>query len=661
MFKNGILTRKTKALLMLIILIIYIFISILVPIKSYAVQSIEAYSADKINNYPGYKSLIDNLKAKHPNWQFKILYTGLDWNQVIKNETSASHGRNLVSSDKSGAWVCATCGDKGYDTGKWKCASETAVSYYMDPRNWIYEDYIFQFEELAYDASTQTLDGVSRILSSAGWANGSTITYTKTDGSQGVINKSYAQVILEAGRDNNISPYHLASRIVQEQGKNSTLSSTGRGNYDGYYGLYNFCNISATGSGTAQVISNALTYARNKGWTDPESSIKGGAAFIAKSYINVGQSSLYLQKYDVDNSDGKLFYHQYMANASAAVSESSSVRNSYSSLGMINNSFTFTIPVYENMPDTVCKSPDSSTIVTQNVESTGFNVQVRSSPAGTSISSLNLGESILRIECAASQVNGYYWDKVVLRSGEKGYVARNYLKQVGDITNCDIPAFVNGTGVRLRNGPGTSGTTVVMTVVNGQAVHIIEKDAYNGLDGYNWVRVRLENGTQGYLASQYLTEGSSGNGGTSNYLIATVTCSSGYVNLRSQPTTSSSAVGTRGLAKGTTVTVLQENVANSDGYTWDKIVTSDGLEGYIANKYLDKGNKSEPAKVDQSPVENSVRGDLSGDGVVDADDIFNMVKSLQTKGFFDKKYDLTSDGLVDSDDIFELIKILKSR
>lgn len=51
--------------------------------ESYAAQSTEGYSS-KINNYPGYKELIDNLKAKYPNWQFKILYTGLDWNQVIK-------------------------------------------------------------------------------------------------------------------------------------------------------------------------------------------------------------------------------------------------------------------------------------------------------------------------------------------------------------------------------------------------------------------------------------------------------------------------------------------------------------------------------------------------------------------------------------------------
>ena len=33
---------------------------------------------------------------------------------------------------------------------------------------------------------------------------------------------------------------------------------------------------------------------------------------------------------------------------------------------------------------------------------------------------------------------------------------------------------------------------------------------------------------------------------------------------------------------------MQENVAQANGYTWDKIVTSDGLEGYVANQYLNK-------------------------------------------------------------------------
>ena len=37
----------------------------------------------------------------------------------------------------------------------------------MDPRNWLNEDYIFQFENLKYDSSTQTIDGVNKIINNA--------------------------------------------------------------------------------------------------------------------------------------------------------------------------------------------------------------------------------------------------------------------------------------------------------------------------------------------------------------------------------------------------------------------------------------------------------------------------------------------------------------
>lgn len=119
---------------LVITLLSYLFLSLIKENTTYAAQTREAYSS-KINNYPGFKELIDNLKAKHPNWNFTILYTGLDWDQVIKNETTARHGRSLVTASKPSSWFCSVCGDKPYDNGSWRCASEAAVAYYMDPRN----------------------------------------------------------------------------------------------------------------------------------------------------------------------------------------------------------------------------------------------------------------------------------------------------------------------------------------------------------------------------------------------------------------------------------------------------------------------------------------------------------------------------------------------
>lgn len=62
------------------------------------------------SKYPGIKSKINELKKQYPNWNFKILYTGINWEDAIKYEYTG-HGsspKNLVpiSNNYSGSWVC---------------------------------------------------------------------------------------------------------------------------------------------------------------------------------------------------------------------------------------------------------------------------------------------------------------------------------------------------------------------------------------------------------------------------------------------------------------------------------------------------------------------------------------------------------------------------
>ncbi|MBR2240582.1 MAG: SH3 domain-containing protein [Clostridia bacterium] len=639
-------------------IIIYICIGFILPGYVFAAQSKYPYSKGKLNNYPGYEKLIQDMQKKHPNWNFTILDTGLDWNDVIKNETVASHGRNLVYYTDSGNWVCSICGNRTYDTGLWKCASEATVSYYMDPRNWMNESNIFQFENLAYNGDIQNIDGVNKILSSVKWASGDTITYIKTDGKTGTIKKTYAQVIMEAAKEAGISPYHLAARIKQEQGAGTTLSSTGRGDHATYKGYYNLLNIKATG---ADVIGNALKHAKEQGWDNPEKAIIGGAKFIASSYISRGQSTLYLQKFDVDNSDGSLFYHQYMQNVSAAYSEGNMVRSSYESMGLLDSSINFVIPVYNNMPAEASPSPAGTTLVTQNVEVKGTNVIVRDG-RGTSakeIAKVNKGDKLLRIETTGSQANGHYWDKVVLPDGRKGYIARDYLNKIDDITNAKISAIAN-TSVNLRNGPGTNDTRVITTLTSGQSLTIIEVGKYNGLDGYDWSRVKLSNGTQGYLASIYLTEVKE-----TEYKIAYVNCSdTGTVNIRKGVGTDTAIITS--LRKDAKVTVLQKSAGEANGYVWDKIVTADGLEGYIANNYLryeeEKNNKPEENK-DNNQTNNKASTnlcDVDGNNEVNSTDLFYVIKFLkENPNGYNEAYDVNKDKEVNSTDLYQIIVYLK--
>ena len=568
--------NKALIITILLTLVFYVLFNLINVKNAYAAQTRENYSS-RIDNYPGYRELIENLKATHPNWKFTILYTGLDWSQVIKNESSAVHGRNVVPASKSDAWKCASCGNTPRGGSSWRCASEMAVAYYMDPRNWLNESYIFEFENLSFNDEIQTIDGVKKIISGIGYMNvDNKVTYTNTNGDTETLDKTYAEVIMGAAREAGISPYHLASRIRQEQGAGSRPGSTATGTYGGYVGYYNFLNIRASGSTDSEVIANGLSYARENGWTDPEKSIIAGAKMLANNYITDGQDTLYLQKFDVDNSDGALYWHQYMQNASAAVTEGAQVRKTYNELGLLNSSIEFIIPVYENMPDQASKEPIDGSIVTHNIMSTGDSVSIRNAPNGSVITRVNRGETMLRIELASSQVAGHYWDKIVLDDGTKGYMARDYIELINLYTNCNETVFAN-TAVNLRNGPGTSGTSVVTTLVQGQMVTKIETGMYNGVDGYDWDRVTLSDGRGGYVASQYLS--AQGEAGAVTSEIIKVICNSG-LKVREQPGTGQKVLTY--LDKNETATRTEAGASNANGYTWDKIVTNDGIEGYIA-------------------------------------------------------------------------------
>ena len=574
---------KCTSILLIITLIMGIFLIIFLPRDSQAkAQNTKDYKkgSSMLDDYPGYSALLDDLMEEHPNWTFTILYTGLNWDTVIKNETTATHGRNLIQG-KSGEWVCSVCGDKPYDNGSWRCASAATVSYYMDPRNSLYEDYIFQFENLKWVDGKYTIDGIKKILDGCDYLLTSKITYTTTSGGKKTINKTYAEVIMDAAEEAGISPYHLASRIRQEQGTGSKASATATGTYSGYKGYYNFLNVNASGSSSSAIIKNALSYAKKQGWTDPEKSIKGGAKFLAKEYIQYGQNTLYLQKFDVDDSDGDLYWHQYQQNVSAAKTESSSIMKTYKDIDSdLDMPFNFVIPVFENMPSTKCAMPGTQSIVTENIQVTSSSVAVykSKSKSSTKIATLKKGAKVLRIERGSKKENGYIWDKIVLDNGTKGYIISSGIKLIDDITNCDITAVAIEPG-NVRNGPGTSGTTVLTTLTVGQRVTLIEKGKYKNVDGYDWSRIILADGTQGYIVARYLEEVSDNGSTSSGSDIVKVVCDGG-LTIRKSPGTSSSILGYAD--KGDYLTRTAKAVSTANGYTWDKVVTDSGKTGYVA-------------------------------------------------------------------------------
>ena len=310
-----------------------------------------------------YKPYLRQIHAAHPKWIFKAKQTGLNWGTVVQKETNSSINKvntvqctssyphyNWRSTDVNYSYTTDTW--TPHDGSNWYLASKDLVTYYLDPRTYLYENYIFVFESLSYQSGAQTESGVEAIL------KGTFMSKTKPAGES----ETYAQIILRAAEESGVSAYHIAARIKQEMGATAGVAANGS-----YNGMYNFYNIGATdGSGAvyrgldwaAGGTKKETTYGRP--WNTPSKSIIGGAKWLGSGYISKGQNTLYTQKFNVTNSSSGLYSHQYMTNIQAPATECLSMYNSYKANGLLDTAIVFEIPVYYGISETATSKPADS-------------------------------------------------------------------------------------------------------------------------------------------------------------------------------------------------------------------------------------------------------------------------------------------------------------
>ena len=344
-----------------------------------------------------------SLHNKHPKWQFKVYNTNLDYNYMLNIEYDGYYkgwsliedtGRYFDGYKSTDSWSYNYLTDvfnNSYSGGgrNWYAASKTVIAYYMDPRNFLNEKQVFMFETLSYNRTYHTRNGVEAMLSNTfmtGYANSE---HTKT----------YVDAFMDAAEKYNVSPYVLVSRVIQEVGaQGSTIVS---GTVSGYEGYYNFYNINATGS-QGQIIANGLKYAKDQGWNSPYKAIVGGASFLADSYINAGQDTLYLQKWDlIVPNPGR---HQYMQNIQAPSTESIKTYNGYNNVGLVNSDFVFLIPIFKNIPEK--NNLPSSASPNNYLSSLSVNGSyLFQSPTHSTSFDLVLDSNVTSINIAATKVN----------------------------------------------------------------------------------------------------------------------------------------------------------------------------------------------------------------------------------------------------------------
>ncbi len=471
------------------------------------------------------------LHQKYPNWQFVPVQTGLDWNTVIANESIVS--RNLIQSSAndarkstdSQAYDWATNTWYGFDGPGWVSASPEYIAYCMDPRNFLNETYIFQFETLEY-APYQNAAGVGNVLANTFMAG----NYTDTDGAV----RSYADTFVEVGSGLGVSPYHLASRCKQEQGAKGT-SPLISGRYSGYEGYYNYFNVRAYTTGSASATVNGLAYAKQQGWNSIYKSISGGSSIVANNYVKKGQNTIYFEKFNVVYHDS-LYSHQYMTNVQAAMSEGSNMAKAYADK---NQAFVFRIPVYDHMPETAVTFADKgnpnnwlssltvdgynltpvfhggtteySLVVGPEVSSVSIGatpVASTSTVSGAGNYSLNYGNNTINITCISqSGVSRTYTITIARQQGASGGNTITIADGVTITSAYPIGTFVTGIQpnmtadgvlsgisgqnctVKLLKSDGTENTGSVGTgnklavYVDGQQVREFEIVVYGDVNG----------------------------------------------------------------------------------------------------------------------------------------------------------------------------------
>ncbi len=338
-----------------------------------------------------YQTALCALQISRPSWRFEALpITQLsrekgknyDFPTVVEEEWRVA-GRSLVSARKEYAAYAET-GSRLYDSGFY-LANRDAVAYFMDPRNFLSEEGIFQFmlltggDEIPASEVEILLEGCSAVTAAKGVPGG------------------LAEFLVQLGKEYGINPLQLATRLRQEQGREGNPLLTGTaGSYlggedlylDGYYNPF---NLSASGVGEGQIYRSGAEYAKSRGWDTLEKGLRGGAERLAQEYIGKYQNTLYLQKWNVDPrsetaAGSRNFWAQYMQNIGAAKTEGDFLAKRLSKSDV---PLHFLIPVYENLPEAPSSDPAGGACAVFAAEGIGSSkhlypaVEVEASPVTT--------------------------------------------------------------------------------------------------------------------------------------------------------------------------------------------------------------------------------------------------------------------------------------
>ncbi|MBQ8659907.1 MAG: hypothetical protein IJ475_03630 [Bacilli bacterium] len=454
-----------------------------------------------------------NLHVKHPNWTFKALKV----ESTIENASAREVEKVSLQTGNVNYWHYKSDGtpyvNEYTSSGNhYYYVNSKVISSFMDPRNSLFEETMFQFLNLEKNTDAINAQALAKVSTTGNLAN-------------------YYNEFIAAAAATEINAIHLMARSRQE-GANSATYSAVTGTFsttknlfnidgrtlDGFYNFYNIGSYVDKGAGYTSSIQRGLAYAAGytsdngcysvdeagvtfydttkcepltyqRPWNTPEKAIVGGGQWIGEQYVKIGQNTNYLQKFNVSKTD-VLFTHQYMTNAYAPASEAGTIVSAYTAGNLLGTNFEFIIPVYQNMQElpyqAVDKSNDSklNAIAIDGEIITGFDKEVVEYNVNA-LTKENFVDVTASLSNAGATMSGV--GRVNFENGiatvrinvvaEDGITITEYvinIKQVLPEVNITVDSIVSKMGVKVSNdfmygiSPGTVVNTLVNSVTNNK-------------------------------------------------------------------------------------------------------------------------------------------------------------------------------------------------
>lgn len=297
-------------------------------------------------------------------WTFVAYNTGLDWTKSLENESTL--GRALISGYYDAAQRSTAPGAYDSSTGVWTefepgwyAASRETVAYYMDPRSYLTDGTCIAFEKLSGGEGV-THEQIKKVLADCVWATDEIIDEFIKAGSKEELEKQKQADIQRLRSEGNtsaanalekvtvtgVSPIFLAVKARGEIGTGATQNATGYPLSDGKK-YYNFFNVGAYGGSDPNY--NGILYAQSKGWDTSYKALLGGAWFIFRNYIEDGQDTTFLQRFNF--TPLYTYSYQYATDITYAyMSGGWYIYQAYVKNGLADTELTFSVPILENMP-----------------------------------------------------------------------------------------------------------------------------------------------------------------------------------------------------------------------------------------------------------------------------------------------------------------------